>query len=80
MLIKAGSGAATLGVPDSPGVPEAIASGTITVDYNDIEGLAQVFAEHGGDIAAVIIEPVAGNMGMVLPKEGYLAVQEITQQ
>lgn len=81
LLIKAGSGAATLGVPDSPGVPEAIASGTITVDYNDIEGLAQVFIEHGGDIAAVIIEPVAGNMGMVLPKEGYLAkVQEITQQ
>ncbi len=81
LLIKAGSGAATLGVPDSPGVPETIASGTITVDYNDIEGLIQVFTEHGSDIAAVIIEPVAGNMGMVLPKDGYLAkVRELTQQ
>lgn len=81
LLIKAGSGAATLGVPDSPGVPENIASGTITAVYNDIEGLVQIFKEHGNDIAAVIIEPVAGNMGMVLPKEGYLAkVREITQQ
>ncbi|WP_378957130.1 glutamate-1-semialdehyde 2,1-aminomutase [Pelosinus sp. sgz500959] len=81
LLIKAGSGAATLGVPDSPGVPESIASGTITVAYNDIEGLTQIFKEYGEDIAAVIIEPVAGNMGMVLPKEGYLAkVREVTQQ
>lgn len=81
LLIKAGSGAATLGVPDSPGVPTSIASGTITVAYNDIEALAEVFRRDGQDIAAVIIEPVAGNMGMVLPKAGYLAkVREITQQ
>lgn len=81
LLIKAGSGAATLGVPDSPGVPEAVASGTITVAYNDIEELTQVFNTYGEDIAAVIIEPVAGNMGMVLPRAGYLAkVREITQQ
>ena len=81
LLIRAGSGAATLGVPDSPGVPEAIASGTLTVDYNDSEGLAQAFSTYGEDIAAVIIEPVAGNMGMVLPKAGYLEkVRAITQQ
>jgi len=81
LLIKAGSGAATLGVPDSPGVPDAIASGTITVAYNDIEALAQAFSTDGENIAAVIIEPVAGNMGMVLPTAGYLAkVREITQQ
>ena len=81
LLIKAGSGAATLGVPDSPGVTAAVASGTITVAYNNIEELAQAFKTYGEDIAAVIIEPVAGNMGMVLPKAGYLAeVRAITQQ
>jgi len=81
LLIRAGSGAATLGVPDSPGVPESIASGTITVAYNNIEELTEVFSQYGDDIAAVIIEPVAGNMGMVLPREGYLEkVREITQQ
>lgn len=81
LLIKAGSGAATLGVPDSPGVPESIASGTITVAYNNSEELMQVFKDYGSEIAAVIIEPVAGNMGMVLPQEGYLAkVREITEQ
>jgi len=81
LLIKAGSGAATLGVPDSPGVPESIASGTITVEYNNIEELTQVFESYGSEIAAVIIEPVAGNMGMVLPRAGYLAkVREITEQ
>lgn len=81
LLIKAGSGAATLGVPDSPGVPDSIASGTITVAYNDATALEQIFSQYGEEIAAVIIEPVAGNMGMVLPREGYLAkVREITQQ
>lgn len=79
LLVKAGSGATTLGVPDSPGVTANIASGTITVNYNDAAGLEQIFAEQGEDIAAVIIEPVPGNMGLVLPKEGYLAkVREIT--
>jgi len=81
LLIKAGSGAATLGVPDSPGVTDAVAGGTITVAYNNIEELTQAFRTYGDDIAAVIIEPVAGNMGMVLPRAGYLAkVRAITQQ
>ncbi|SFL60622.1 glutamate-1-semialdehyde 2,1-aminomutase [Pelosinus propionicus] len=81
LLVKAGSGAATLGVPDSPGVSAAVAGGTISVNYNDLAGLNEVFTQYGEEIAAVIIEPVAGNMGMVLPQEGYLAaVREITQR
>ncbi|EIW18683.1 MULTISPECIES: glutamate-1-semialdehyde 2,1-aminomutase [Pelosinus] len=81
LLVKAGSGAATLGVPDSPGVSDAVAGGTISVNYNDISALTEVFSQYGEEIAAVIIEPVAGNMGMVLPQEGYLAaVREITQR
>ncbi|SDE94978.1 glutamate-1-semialdehyde 2,1-aminomutase [Sporomusa acidovorans] len=80
LLVKAGSGATTLGVPDSPGVPEAIASNTLTVDYNDAEGLSHLFAKQGEEIAAVIIEPVPGNMGLVLPKPGYLEkVRAITE-
>jgi glutamate-1-semialdehyde 2,1-aminomutase len=71
LLVKAGSGVATLGLPDSPGVPPALAEKTITVAYNNGEALAQVFSEHK-DIAAVIIEPVVGNMGCVPPKPGYL--------
>lgn len=79
LLVKAGSGATTLGVPDSPGVTENIASGTITANYNDAEGLEQIFKRHGEEIAAVIIEPVPGNMGLILPRDGYLAkVREIT--
>lgn len=79
LLVKAGSGAATLGVPDSPGVPASVAGGTISVPYNDADTLAQVFAQYGDDIAAVIIEPVAGNMGLVPPREGYLQkVRDIT--
>ena len=72
LLVKAGSGATTLGVPDSPGVPESIAGNTLTAEYNDINGLTELFAAHGEDIAAVIIEPVPGNMGLVLPRSGYL--------
>lgn len=72
LLIKAGSGAATLGVPDSAGVPKDIAELTITVPYNDIEALKAVFSAHGRDIAAVIAEPVAGNMGTVPPSRGFL--------
>jgi glutamate-1-semialdehyde 2,1-aminomutase len=71
-LIKAGSGALTLGVPTSPGVPEAIAGGTITAAYNDIDMLREIFAKDGHDIAAVIVEGVPGNMGVVPPKSGYL--------
>lgn len=81
LLVKAGSGATTLGVPDSPGVPDSIAGSTITVRYNDIQDLEAAFKNEGEDIAAVIIEPVPGNMGMVLPREGYLKqVRELTQK
>ncbi|WP_031544640.1 glutamate-1-semialdehyde 2,1-aminomutase [Salinicoccus luteus] len=81
LLIKAGSGVATLGLPDSPGVPEGTAANTITVPYNDEESLSEAFDKFGGDIAAVIMEPVAGNMGVVPPKEGFLKfVREITEQ
>lgn len=79
LLIKAGSGVATLGLPDSPGVPESIAKNTITVPYNDTESVRQVFEEYGENIAAVIVEPVSGNMGVVPPKEGFLeSLRDIT--
>ncbi|MGE4271718.1 MAG: glutamate-1-semialdehyde 2,1-aminomutase [Desulfitobacterium sp.] len=72
LLIKAGSGALTFGVPTSPGVPASIASETLSAQYNDLEGLAEIFKLYGEDIAAVIVEPVAGNMGVVLPQPGFL--------
>jgi len=72
VLARAGSGVATLGLPDSPGVPAGAAGDTIVVPYNDIEAVREVFAEHGGRIAAVIVEPVAGNMGVVPPAPGFL--------
>jgi glutamate-1-semialdehyde 2,1-aminomutase len=79
LLIKAGSGVATLGLPDSPGVPETTASHTITVPYNDVESLRLAFESYGEDIAAVIMEPIAGNMGVVPPLPGFLEnVREIT--
>jgi glutamate-1-semialdehyde 2,1-aminomutase len=79
LLVKAGSGVATLGLPDSPGVTVSVAQNTITVPFNDVAQLEQSFIEHGADIAAVIIEPVVGNMGCVAPHEGYLQkVREIT--
>ncbi len=71
LLIKAGSGALTLGVPTSPGVPENIAGSTITAPYNDLETLRRIFELEGEDIAAVIIEPVVGNMGCVPPLPGF---------
>lgn len=79
LLIKAGSGVATLGLPDSPGVPEGIARNTITVPYNDLEGVKYAFEQFGEDIAAIIVEPVAGNMGVVPPLPGFLeGLREIT--
>lgn len=72
LLVKAGSGMATFGVPDSPGVTPGTAQDTITIPYNDFEAVREVFAEQGQEIAAIIVEPVAGNMGLVLPKPGYL--------
>ncbi len=78
LLVKAGSGVATLGLPDSPGVPASVAANTLTLPYNDPNSLREVFGKHE-DIAAVIIEPVVGNMGCVPPQPGYLAaVREIT--
>ena len=72
LLIKAGSGVATLGLPDSPGVPEGIAKNTITVPYNDSESVREAFKQYGDQIAAVIVEPVSGNMGVVPPVGTFL--------
>jgi glutamate-1-semialdehyde 2,1-aminomutase len=80
-LVKAGSGALTFGVPTSPGVPKASADLTLTIPYNDIDAARVVFAEQGHEIAALIIEPVAGNMNCILPKDGYLqALRELCTQ
>ncbi|MBT8107423.1 MAG: glutamate-1-semialdehyde 2,1-aminomutase [Gammaproteobacteria bacterium] len=72
LLIKAGSGALTLGVPSSPGVPQGLAEHTVTLSYNDIDGVRAAFAELGDEIACVIVEPIAGNMNMVPPVAGFL--------
>lgn len=72
LLVKAGSGALTQSVPDSLGVPEDYTRNTLVAEYNDIASVVKLFEEYGGDIAAVIVEPVAANMGVVLPKEGFL--------
>ncbi|MBO1514742.1 glutamate-1-semialdehyde 2,1-aminomutase [Metabacillus bambusae] len=81
LLIKAGSGVATLGLPDSPGVPEGVAKNTITVPYNDLESVRYAFEQFGEDIAGVIVEPVAGNMGVVPPLPGFLeGLREVTEQ
>ncbi|WP_413362910.1 glutamate-1-semialdehyde 2,1-aminomutase [Lysinibacillus sp. 3P01SB] len=81
LLIKAGSGVATLGLPDSPGVPADIAKNTLTVAYNDLESAKVVFEKFGSDLAAVIVEPVAGNMGVVPPKPEFLkGLRELTEK
>jgi glutamate-1-semialdehyde 2,1-aminomutase len=72
-LVKAGSGALTQGTPDSPGVPEALAALTLVADYNDLGSVEALLRAHGKDVAAVIVEPVAGNVGCILPAEGFLA-------
>ncbi len=72
LLVQAGSGVATMGLPDSPGVPSQATSNTLIADYNDIEAVKELFRIYPGDIAAIIVEPVAANMGLVLPEPGFL--------
>jgi glutamate-1-semialdehyde 2,1-aminomutase len=72
LLAQAGSGLATLGIPSSPGVPPAVAADTLVCEYNDLDGVRAVAERHGDDLAAIIVEPVAGNMGVVPPRPGFL--------
>jgi glutamate-1-semialdehyde 2,1-aminomutase len=72
LLVKAGSGVLTLGIPSTPGIPASITEHTLTADFNSLEQTAALFKQYSGDIAAIILEPVAGNMGFVLPKPGFL--------
>ena len=81
LLVKAGSGASTFGEPSSPGVTRGTAQDTITLPYNDLAAVEKIFAECGEQIAAVIVEPVAGNMGLVLPKENFLrGLRDVTKK
>lgn len=81
LLVKAGSGPMTLGIPDSPGVPAALARLTLTVPFNDPEALEKIFSHKGKEIACLILEPVAGNMGVIAPQPGYLqAARDITSR
>ena len=81
LLVKAGSGVATLGLPDSPGVPSAVAQDTLVARFNDLDVVRRIFEAHVGRIAAVIVEPVAGNMGVVPPISGFLeGLREITRR
>lgn len=81
LLARAGSGLLTLGLPDSAGVPAAVTAATLTLPFNDLEAVAELFQTRGGEIACVALEPVAGNMGCVLPAPGFLqGLREITRQ
>lgn len=81
LLIKAGSGVATLGLPDSPGVPLETTQHTVTVPYNDLDQFRLAIEQHGDELAAVIMEPVAGNMGVIPPKPGYLdEIRRLTEE
>ena len=81
LLVKAGSGALTMGSPDSAGIPKATAEQTYVLPYNDADSVAQLFEQHGDEIACIIVEPVAGNMNCIPPKEGFLeSLSEITKQ
>ena len=81
LLVKAGSGASTLGIPDSPGITEDLARLTITLPFNDIEKVNECFQKEGDQIACIILEPVAGNMGVIPPEKGFLeGLKKITEQ
>lgn len=79
LLVEAGSGVMTLGIPGSPGVPACFAEKTLSLPYNDIDQISRVIKEKGAEVACVIVEPVAGNMGLVPPAQGFLeALRELT--
>jgi glutamate-1-semialdehyde 2,1-aminomutase len=81
LLVQAGSGVATLGLPDSPGVPAGATSHTMVAEYNDLDSVEAIFKDHGSEIAALIVEPVAGNMGFVPPEPDFLpALRDITSK
>jgi len=81
LLVKAGSGVATLGIPGSPGIPQRLAELTLCLPYNDIEAVRETVHRFGKDLACIIVEPVAGNMGVVLPRPGFLeTLREITRE
>ncbi len=81
LLVKAGSGVATLGLPDSPGVPPESTANTLVAPFNDLDAVQRLFARYNGQIAAVIVEPVAGNMGVIPPQPGFLAgLRQVTRQ
>lgn len=81
LLVQAGSGVATLGLPDSPGVPSSTTANTLTAEFNDLPAVEALFEQHGDDIAAVIVEPIAANMGFVLPEPGFhQGLRELTRK
>ena len=81
LLVKAGSGAATFGTPDSPGIPPAVTADTLVLPYNDLGAVERAMDAHGSEVAAVLLEPVAGNMGMVPPADGFLAgLRDVTKR